>query len=109
ARKKHGHHVGFGQDDPLGATPADIHHHISDARRYPLDIYNFHSRTGDPAMVDFIPKLQDHVLGRLLNRDFDGDSHEEFTPADRNTVRIVNNRIYASKTLRVNYTTYDVR
>lgn len=49
------------------------------------------------------------MLGRLLNRDFDGDTHEEFTPTDRNTVRIVGNKIYASKTLRVNYTTYDVR
>ncbi|KAJ7090534.1 hypothetical protein C8R44DRAFT_720233, partial [Mycena epipterygia] len=106
SRKKHAHQVGFGQDDPLGATPPDVHHHTSRARRYPLDIYDFR---GDPAMADFIPKLQDHLLERLLNRDFDGDTHEEFTPTDRNTVRIVGNKIYASKTLRINYTTYDVR
>jgi hypothetical protein len=61
------------------------------------------------SLQDFIPKLQDHLLGRLLNRDFDGDAHEEFTPADRNTVFIQNNKIYATKTCRVNYTTYDVR
>ncbi|KAJ7762206.1 hypothetical protein B0H16DRAFT_1884179 [Mycena metata] len=108
--KKHAHHVAIGEDDPLGATPPDVHHHTGRARRKPLDIYeSFHSRTGDPAIKDFIPKLQDHILGRLLQRGFDGDTHEEFTPADRKTVRIHSNKIYATRTLRVNYTTYDVR
>ncbi|KAJ7732533.1 hypothetical protein B0H16DRAFT_1770162 [Mycena metata] len=108
--RKHGHHMAIGEDDPLGATPPDIHHHTSRARRKPLDIFSsFHSRTGDPALKDFIPKLQDHILGRLLERDFDGDTHEEFTAADRRTVRIHSNKIYATRTLRVNYTTYDVR
>jgi hypothetical protein len=59
-------------------------------------------------MQNFIPKLQEHLLGRLLGREFDGDTHEEFSAEDRNTIRIVNNRIYATKILRVNYTTYDV-
>jgi hypothetical protein len=57
---------------------------------------------------DFIPKLKDHLLGRLLNREYDGDE-DQFTDADRNTVRIVENRLYSAKVLRVNYTTYDVR
>jgi hypothetical protein len=57
---------------------------------------------------DFIPKLKDHLLGRLLNQEYDGDEHQ-FSDADRNTVRIQNNRIYSAKVLRVNYTTYDVR
>ncbi|KAJ7483727.1 hypothetical protein B0H11DRAFT_2279748 [Mycena galericulata] len=108
-KRRHGHHVGFGQQDPLGATPPDWHHHTSNARRYPIDLFKFPGRPDDPAIADFIPKLQDHLLGRLLGRDFDGDTHDEFTPADRNTVFIINNKIYASKTLRVNYTTYDVR
>ncbi|KAF7367659.1 hypothetical protein MSAN_00829600 [Mycena sanguinolenta] len=40
ARKsgKHAHHVVFGQGDPLGATPPDIHHHTSKDRRNPLDM-----------------------------------------------------------------------
>lgn len=57
---------------------------------------------------DFIPKLQDHLLGRLLNKDFDGDDHD-FTDHERNSVRLVNNCMYQLKTLRVNYTTYDIR
>jgi hypothetical protein len=44
----------------------------------------------------------------LLNLEYDGDE-ENFSDADRNTVHIVNNRIYSVKVLRVNFTTYDVR
>lgn len=57
---------------------------------------------------DFLPRLKDHLLGRLLNKSYDGDEHM-FSDADRNTVRIVDNRIYSAKVLRVNYTTYDIR
>ena len=60
-------------------------------------------------MQRFIPKLQDHLLGRLLGREFDGDTNGEFSDRDRNTIRMMGNRIYAVNTCRVNYTTYDVR
>ena len=50
--KKHRHHVAYGDDDPLGATPPDIHHHTSRARRRPLNMYNdFEPESGDPAMA----------------------------------------------------------
>ncbi|KAJ7246854.1 hypothetical protein B0H12DRAFT_1203237 [Mycena haematopus] len=109
--RKHRHHVAYGDDDPLGVTPPNIHHHTSRARRQPLDMYNDFTSTAseDPAMVNFVPKLKDHVLGRMLKREFDGDTHGEFTPADRSNVRIIGNKIYATRTLRINYTTYDVR
>ena len=53
-------------------------------------------------------KLKDHLLTRLLNLDQYDEDHN-FTDDDRKTVRIIDNRIYAAKILRVNYTTYDVR
>jgi hypothetical protein len=56
-----------------------------------------------------LPKLQDHLLGRLLGRDFDGDTHDSFTPADRQSVRILAGRIYSVNTCQVFYTTYDVQ
>lgn len=56
----------------------------------------------------FIPKLKDHLLSRLLNRDFDGDE-TEFSDAQRNTVKIVQHKIYSVQTMRVNFTTYDMR
>lgn len=48
------------------------------------------------------------MLGRIQGLKFDGDEGN-FTDEDRNTVRILNRKMYAVKTLRVNYTTYDVR
>jgi len=39
---------------------------------------------------DFIPRLKDHLLARLLQILFDGDE-EVFSDADHNTVRIVDN------------------
>ena len=59
-------------------------------------------------LQDFIPKLKSHLLGRLLGLQFNGDEYN-FSGEERNSVRIINNRIYSSKVLRVNYTTYDIR
>lgn len=56
-------------------------------------------------MVD----LKNHLLGRVLQRDFDGDDRDTFSPNDRNTIRIINNRLYRTSTARINYTTYDIR
>ena len=52
--------------------------------------------------------MKDHLLGRLLQREFDGDDYD-FTDADRRTIQIRDQKIYTSQVLRVNYTTYDVR
>lgn len=57
---------------------------------------------------DFIPKLKDHLLTRLFGRAYDGDE-VEYSDTERNNVEIVDNRMYDHKTLRVNYTTYDLR
>ena len=57
----------------------------------------------------FLPKLQDHLLARLLKREFDGDTHENFTDADRNSVRFVGSKIYSVQTCCVYYTSYDLQ
>jgi hypothetical protein len=104
-----------------------MHHHISDSKRHSQDAFSFSRQLpADPAtkvsalqrcegfllicsfLQDFVPRLKDHLLARLLRIPFDGDE-EPFSDSDRNTVRIVDNRIYSAKVLRVNYTTYDVR
>ncbi|KAJ3709518.1 hypothetical protein C8R42DRAFT_561946, partial [Lentinula raphanica] len=56
---------------------------------------------------NFYPKLQDHLLGRLKQVPYDGDY--EFSTEQRREVIIANDKIYAVKTLRINFTTYDVR
>ncbi|KAF5393789.1 hypothetical protein D9757_000388 [Collybiopsis confluens] len=86
------------------------HHYIGQGKDH-HSIGNFISEhRGDPAAKSFLPKLQDHILGRLMeNRKFDGDMHEDFSHDDRNCIRFAHSRITELKTVRVNYTTYDVR
>ncbi|KAF9543337.1 hypothetical protein CPC08DRAFT_755956 [Agrocybe pediades] len=89
------------------SDPSD-RHHISHSRNERIDIYSFaQSNDQDPALKDFIPKLKDNILARLLERTFHGE--EEFSDSDRNTVRIAGGRLYIARTCRINYTTYDIR
>ena len=57
----------------------------------------------------FLPKLQDHLLGRLTGREFDADMHEDFTDWDRNTIRFLGGKIYSVRTCRIYYTSYDLQ
>ena len=61
------------------------------------------------ALKKFLPKLQDHLLGRLIGREFDGDMHEEFTDSDRNSIRFAESKIYSVQTCRIYYTSYDLQ
>lgn len=55
-----------------------------------------------------MPELFDHLLGRILGDSFNGDERE-FTARERMRLRIDKDRLYFHQTLRVNYTTYDMR
>lgn len=57
---------------------------------------------------NFLPRLRDHLLARLLGCQHDGDEliYSDF---QRSHVLFENNRLYFHKVLRINYTTYDVR
>jgi hypothetical protein len=61
------------------------------------------------AFKKFLPKLQDHFLGRLTGREFDGDMHEEFTDSDRNSICFVGSKIYSVQTCQIYYTSYDLQ
>jgi hypothetical protein len=67
-----------------------------------------HSNNDDIATKAFIPRLKDHLLTRLLGKEYDGDE-QEYTDTERNDVIIQDNRLYIHRTLRVNYTSYDLR
>ena len=58
---------------------------------------------------DFVPRLKDHLLSRLLNDEYDGDK-QVFTSEERNTVHFVNNlnRVSQSRHFQLNFTTYDI-
>ena len=44
-----------------------------------------------------------------MGREFDGDSHEEFTDDDRNSIRFIGGRMYRAQTCQIYYTTYDLQ
>ncbi|KAF8151063.1 hypothetical protein BJ912DRAFT_1071771 [Pholiota molesta] len=100
----------FAQSEVLPHTPPEFHHHISMSRNFPVHIQNFLAATSneDPAIKDFYPKLQEHLLGRILHPTWSGDGNE-FSEVERNRIFIVNERLYRHKVMRINYTTYDVR
>ncbi|KAF7349533.1 hypothetical protein MSAN_01743700 [Mycena sanguinolenta] len=97
------------KSEALPYTTPDQHHHISPSRNFSLHLTSWlRSNHGDPAVANFLPKLQEHVLSRLAHPDWTGDG-TEFTPQERFRLVVKNQRIYMHKILRVNYTTYDVR
>ena len=53
-------------------------------------------------------KLKTHLLTRFLGKPFDADE-EAYSNAQLAQVIITNNHIYQHQTLRVNYTSYDLR
>ena len=55
-----------------------------------------------------MPKLRNHLLGRLRNPGM-ADDGAQYSVDDLGKVHIINDRIYDHKTMRVNYTTYDLQ
>lgn len=118
--------LSFLDSERLPSTSWERHYHISDSRKFPLDLSAWLAdNSDDPAFVvkspnpsihltktnlfqHFIPQLKDHLLGRILGLEFDGGDRE-FTQGERNGIVFVGNRLYRHKVLRVNYTTYDNR
>lgn len=39
--RKHLHHVGFSDNDPLPRTDVDLHHHMSDSTKYAHNVFSF--------------------------------------------------------------------
>ena len=106
-------------------------YYISKSRNHPVDIWSFlRSNKIDPSLKvfssssdhvyslshcyvynlqDFLPKLRDHILGRLLQRPSQGDTYGYFSDAERNMVHILGNKLFEVSTMTVNYTSYDIR
>ncbi|TFY56610.1 hypothetical protein EVJ58_g7535 [Rhodofomes roseus] len=100
-------------EEPIPSPDADMdirmHHRMSHSTRNAKSLYAMaRDLANDPAAVNFIPKLQDHLLARYLGYQFNGDEYA-FTDTDRASVCILHDTIYEHPSLHVNYTTYDVR
>ncbi|KAI4294255.1 hypothetical protein K525DRAFT_274479, partial [Schizophyllum commune Loenen D] len=93
----------------LANTPPDKPYSIAKTRNGRFDMRAFIAEHhDDPACNRFVDNLKDHLLGRRLHREFDGDDYD-FNEEDRLTIQLKDDRIYSSQSLRTNYTTYDVR
>ncbi|VDC05049.1 unnamed protein product [Peniophora sp. CBMAI 1063] len=99
----------FDEQEPLPVTSPEMHHHISHAQRFPVNLPAWlRECKDDPLTVDFYGRLQDHLLERLLDPDCATDDCR-YSTEERVRVFIQSDRIYLHKVLRINYTTYDVR
>lgn len=92
-------------------VPPECHFVISPSRSHPLPLSSFlRNGVADPARKDFIPKLQDHIFGRLRKESSSAsDLSLGYTNEERNSVRILGNKIFSVQTMRINYTSYDIR
>jgi hypothetical protein len=114
------------QEDNQPDGDSELRYYISPSKNCPQDIFGtLRNNRGDPAYhvhfpndafvtiltasKKFLPKLQDHLLGRLIGREFDADMHEEFTDSDRNSIRFVGSKIYSVQTCHIYYTSYDLQ
>ncbi|KAJ7721601.1 hypothetical protein B0H16DRAFT_1473776 [Mycena metata] len=83
----------FSDNDGADYAGLDAHHSMSKARKNPIHLLKFVQKNAhDPAKKRFIPKLKEHLLSRLLGRDFDSDD-TEYSEAERDTVRIQNSAL----------------
>ena len=57
---------------------------------------------------DFIVKLKDHLLARILNKQYDLEP-PAFTTKDRNELYIAEDRLEQRYSMNIYYTTYDLR
>ena len=61
---------------------------------------------GDAPLKGFVLKFKDHLLDRFLGRDYDP---WVFTEDQQSSVWATSNRIYSSRAITSDYTTYDIR
>ena len=58
---------------------------------------------------NFLPRLKDHLITRILGHALGNDEAPEYSDEDRDNIVIVNNLMFEHNVLWVNYTTYDLR
>ncbi|KAF9558946.1 hypothetical protein CPC08DRAFT_638320 [Agrocybe pediades] len=87
--------------------PPEIHYHLSQDIKNKVDILKWlASICGDQALANFLPKLKDHLLSRLLGP---SPNSMSYSKQDHFRINIVNNHLYPHKVLQVNYTKYNMR
>lgn len=118
--------LSFADSEELPPAAPETRYQVSDSQRFPVHIHEWlNQHRDDPAtkvrlysdcsgttphsvLQNFLPHLRDHLLGRMLGREYNGDE-DGMAAADLRRLSIEKDRMYLHKVLRVNYTTYDMR
>ena len=118
--------LSFADSEELSPAAPETRYQVSDSQRFPVHIHEWLDRhRDDPATKvrlyscrsgmtphsvpqNFLPHLRDHLLARMLGKEYNGDE-DGMSPADLRRLSIEKDRMYLHKVLRVNYTTYDMR
>jgi len=111
-------------DEPPLPIQLQKHHYISPGVLYKIQLSTWLSENQDDPTLkvrlyyqsirqfwstfqNFLPHLKEHLLGRLLRHDYDGDEHS-FTIQEQIRLTFLHNWIYKHNTFHVNYTIYDL-
>ncbi|KZV97073.1 Six-hairpin glycosidase [Exidia glandulosa HHB12029] len=96
-------------EESLPLTRLNDHHGVSAREKESINITDFAQKNFSATRAaEFPNKLRDHLLTRLLKKDYDGDE-TTYSTEERLRLIIDKNRMYEHKTMQINYTTYDVR
>lgn len=80
--RKHIHHVGFSENDPLPRTSIDLHHQISDSTRYSHHLLNFvQNPPNDPSKKVCSSWLQSPLTPHQKSLEFYSKAKEPFIRA----------------------------
>ncbi|KAG6905246.1 hypothetical protein DXG01_003988 [Tephrocybe rancida] len=103
-------------DDTVRKGNPDVHHIIGKTENLPLHIGTFVAdQSGDPAIIEFIPKLKHHLLPRIRELVSGSLYGTDNVPTPTHSldlwhyVHLKHDRLYKHNIMRVNYTTYDIR
>ncbi|KAI0739141.1 hypothetical protein C8Q80DRAFT_232993 [Daedaleopsis nitida] len=92
---------------PVQTSPL-VHHIISDSKRAPINVHRWvDDHEGDPAVEGFISRLYEHLAARIFGGTMYSE-RDDFAMDELDGDRLFKDRMYEHKTLRINYTTYDL-
>ncbi|CUA77217.1 CRISPR-associated endonuclease Cas9 [Streptococcus mutans UA159] [Rhizoctonia solani] len=83
-------------------------YHIATSQKNPIVLPTWlHHQQNDPAFKGFNLRLKNHLLARILGGRYQNEANHSDSALAQ--IRIQHDRIYSHQTLKINYTTYDIR
>lgn len=118
-------------ESAIDGLPSEAHYVMASSQNQPVNVTQFLSDLGDDPAIkvntmifhqhlsirliwtfiqDFLPKLKQHILWRITNPEsISTNGEHSFSREDYEQIHIAKDQFFEHKTLRINYTTYDLR